>query len=101
MSDGGTGRQAVLRSRATELRGGMNLVSRIIRPTFWLALILAATVLVAACGGQPSGNQPQSFKGTKKVGYSAPLTGQSALYGHAVSQTLQLAADDINARGGV
>jgi len=50
-----------------------------------------ATIIVAACGGQSSGNQAQTFKGTKKVGYSAPLTGQSALYGHAVSQALNLA----------
>src|SRR2546430_13766194 len=79
----------------------MTLVPRSVRPLVWVALALAATVVVAACGSQPSGNQAQSFKGTKKVGYSAPLTGQSALYGHAVSQSLQLAADDINAKGGV
>ena len=79
----------------------MTLVPRSVRPLVWLALVLAAAVVMAACGSQPSGNQAQSFKGTKKVGYSAPLTGQSALYGHAVSQSLQLAADDINAKGGV
>ena len=79
----------------------MTLVPRSVRPLVWLALVLAAAIVVAACGSQPSGNQAQSFKGTKKVGYSAPLTGQSALYGHAVSQALQLAADDINAKGGV
>ncbi len=80
----------------------MKLVPRIVRPLFWLALAVAATVLIAACGGTgSSSNGPVTFKGTKKVGYSAPLTGQSALYGHAVSQSLNLAADDINARGGV
>src|SRR6266478_6239059 len=79
----------------------MNLVPRIVRPRFWLGLVMAATMIVAACGSQPSGNQAVTFKGTKKVGYSAPLTGQSALYGHAVSQALNLAADDINAKGGV
>src|SRR6266700_1875715 len=81
--------------------GGMN-VKRIVRPLSWLALATAATILITACGGSSGGgNQPATFKGTKKVGYSAPLTGQSALYGHAVSQALQLAADDINAKGGV
>ena len=79
----------------------MNLVPRIVRPRFWLGLVMAATMIVAACGSQPSGNTAVTFKGTKKVGYSAPLTGQSALYGHAVSQALNLAADDINAKGGV
>jgi branched-chain amino acid transport system substrate-binding protein len=67
-----------------------------------VALATAATILVGACGGgATSSNGPGTFKGTKKVGYSAPLTGQSALYGHAVSQALNLAADDINAKGGV
>lgn len=77
------------------------MVPRIVKPLSLLALALAATVIVAACGGQSTGNNQVTFKGTKKVGYSAPLTGQSALYGHAVSQTLQLAAEDINAKGGV
>src|SRR5207237_9392994 len=79
----------------------MKLVQRIVKPFAWLAFALVATLVVAACGSQPSGNTAVTFKGTKKVGYSAPLTGQSALYGHAVSQSLKLAADDINAKGGV
>src|SRR5712692_5831252 len=82
-------------------RGGTNLVTRIVKPLFWVALATAATIIVAACGSTPTSNGPVTFKGTKKVGYSAPLTGQSALYGHAVSQALNLAADDINAKGGV
>ena len=77
------------------------MLPRIVRPFSLLALALAATVIVAACGGQSNGPTQTTFKGTKKVGYSAPLTGQSALYGHAVSQSLNLAADDINAKGGV
>ncbi len=79
----------------------MKLVPRIVKPLVWVALALVATMIVAACGSTPSSSGPVTFKGTKKVGYSAPLTGQSALYGHAVSQSLNLAADDINARGGV
>ncbi|HKW71469.1 MAG TPA: ABC transporter substrate-binding protein [Candidatus Dormibacteraeota bacterium] len=76
------------------------MVPRIVKPLSWSAIALAVAVVIAACGGQTS-STTQTFKGTKKVGYSAPLTGQSALYGHAVSQSLQLAADDINAKGGV
>lgn len=76
------------------------MAPRIVRPIPWLALVLAATLLVAACGGS-TGNTGTTFKGTKKVGYSGALTGQSALYGHAISQALNLAADDINAKGGV
>ena len=77
------------------------MVPRIVKPLSWLALGLATAVVIAACGGESNGPTQTTFKGTKKVGYSAPLTGQSQLYGHAVSQSLQLAAEDINAKGGV
>src|SRR5439155_55698 len=74
---GGTGRKRPPEGVPATSRGGnMNLVPHSVRPLVWVALALAVTVVVAACGGQPSGNQPQSFKGTKKVGYSAPLTMQ-------------------------
>jgi branched-chain amino acid transport system substrate-binding protein len=62
----------------------------------------AALVLAAACGGtSTSGGGATSFKGTKQIGYSAPLTGQSQLYGLAIDRALNMAADDINAAGGV
>src|ERR1700687_5390451 len=68
----------------------------------WSALAVALTIIVAACGGSTStSSSPQAFKGTKKVGYSGALSGQSALFGHSISQSLLLAADDINAKGGV
>ena len=68
----------------------------------WAALAVAALVLAAACGGaSTSSGGATSFKGTKMIGYSAPLTGQSQLYGLAISRALNLAADDINAKGGV
>lgn len=63
---------------------------------------MVTTLLAIACGGSAStGNGTVTFKGTKKVGYSGALSGQAAIYGHAVSQTLKLAAQDINAKGGV
>jgi branched-chain amino acid transport system substrate-binding protein len=58
-------------------------------------------LLTVACGGGSTTSSGTSFKGTKKIGYSGALSGQSALYGHAVSQSIKLAADDINAKGGV
>jgi branched-chain amino acid transport system substrate-binding protein len=62
----------------------------------------AALVLAAACGGtSTSSGGTTTFKGTKQVGYSAPLTGQSQLYGLAIDRALNMAADDINAKGGV
>jgi branched-chain amino acid transport system substrate-binding protein len=58
--------------------------------------------VVAACGGSNNtGNGTVTFKGTKNIGLSIALTGQSALYGHAISQSMKLAADDINAKGGI
>jgi branched-chain amino acid transport system substrate-binding protein len=62
-----------------------------------------ALLAAAACGGTSSGSSGgvTSFKGTKKLGLSIALTGQSALYGHAISQAMKLAVDDVNARGGV
>ena len=68
----------------------------------WAGLAVVATLVVAACGGSTSTNSgTQSFKGTKKFGYSASLSGGAALYGHAASQALQLGAEDLNAKGGV
>ena len=58
-------------------------------------------MLAAACGSGSSGPTTVTFKGTKMVGLSIALTGQSNLYGHAISQALNLAASDINAKGGV
>jgi len=67
------------------------------------ALALVAALAVAACGGSSggTGSTATTFKGTKKIGYSGALTGQSALFGKSVSQGLNLAADDINAKGGI
>jgi branched-chain amino acid transport system substrate-binding protein len=69
-----------------------------------VAAATATVVVLAACGGSTTGGGSggtTSFKGTKKIGYSATLTGQSQLYGKSITQTLKLAVDDINARGGV
>jgi branched-chain amino acid transport system substrate-binding protein len=72
------------------------------RFTRLLGVVAVGAVLGLACGSSStSNNATTTFKGTKKVGISVPLTGQSNLYGHAKSQALRLAADDINAKGGV
>ncbi|MDQ6773237.1 MAG: ABC transporter substrate-binding protein [Candidatus Dormibacteraeota bacterium] len=69
----------------------------------WAAGLTAAMLLVAACGGSASSGSSgtTTFKGTKKVGLSIALTGQSALYGDSISKGAQLAIDDINKAGGV
>ena len=76
----------------------MSLVGKPVR----LALLVAAAILaVAACGGTSSSSGTTTFKGTKKIGLSTAITGQSALYGKAISQSVQLAVDDLNSKGGV
>ncbi len=69
----------------------------------WAATALGAALLVAgACGGSSGTTSGgTSFKGTKMLGLSTAITGQSALYGHAISQAVKLAVSDINASGGV
>lgn len=68
----------------------------------WAVILATAAMVVAACGGSTgSGSGGTSFKGTKKVGLSIAITGQSALYGHAISQAAKLAINDVNAQGGV
>jgi len=72
------------------------------RSARWMALAVAGLTLVAACGGNStSNNGTVTFKGTKNVGISTALSGQSALYGHAIQQSLKLAEDEINKAGGV
>ncbi len=70
------------------------------RLTKLFAVATAGALLAVACGGG-NNTTTSSFKGTKKVGYSGALSGQSQLYGHAISQGLKLGIDDINAKGGV
>lgn len=73
------------------------------RPVRWAALAVTALTLAAACGGSSTSNNSGTvtFKGTKNIGISTALSGQSALYGHAISQSLKLAEDEINKAGGV
>jgi branched-chain amino acid transport system substrate-binding protein len=71
-------------------------------PARWAAALAGAALLVlAACGGTSSTSGTVTFKGTKMLGLDTALTGQSALYGHAMSQAVKLAAADLNASGGV
>lgn len=67
----------------------------------WAAFATMALVVAAACGGTTTTSTTTTFKGMKKVGISTALTGQSTLYGQSISQGLQVAQDDINAKGGV
>ena len=77
-----------------------------------LSMLLAGVMLVgtlAGCGGnstqsgsETSGTEENTATGTAfKIGGTAPLTGDAAIYGNAVARGAQIAADEINAEGGV
>ena len=75
-----------------------------------LSMLLAGAMLVSAlagCGGNTSSSSETSStdestaSGTAfKVGGTAPLTGDAAIYGNAVKNGAELAAEEINAEGG-
>lgn len=66
----------------------------------YFALLPLILLVVSACGGSPS-TTGSTFKGTKKVGLSTSLTGSVASYGQAGLNGIQMAIDDVNAKGGV
>ena len=75
-----------------------------------LSMLLAGAMLVSAlagCGGNTSSSSEtgstdeSTASGTAfKVGGTAPLTGTAAIYGNAVKNGAELAAEEINAEGG-
>jgi len=81
--------------------GGVELGSLVHTPRRLAVLVAAVLFAVAACGGTTSSSSGTSFKGTRNIGLDIAITGQSALYGHAISQAVKLAASDLNASGGV
>ena len=77
-----------------------------------LSMLLAGAMLVgtlAGCGGgsnaattNNSGTEENTATGTVfKIGGTSPLTGDAAIYGNAVKNGAELAAQEINAEGGV
>ena len=75
-----------------------------------LSMLLAGLMLVgtlAGCGGNTgstdnAGTDDSSASGAAfKIGGTSPLTGDAAIYGNAVARGAQIAADEINAQGGI
>ncbi|MGO5028257.1 ABC transporter substrate-binding protein [Candidatus Agathobaculum pullicola] len=75
-----------------------------------LSMLLAGLMLVgtlAGCGGNTAGGDNAgtddgSASGAAfKIGGTSPLTGDAAIYGNAVARGAQIAADEINAQGGI
>ena len=75
---------------------------------FALAMAAVMTVgLLAGCGGKKPDPTPAGAAasapaaGAIKVGGAGPLTGSAAIYGNAAARGAQIAADEINAKGGL
>jgi branched-chain amino acid transport system substrate-binding protein len=67
----------------------------------FIASILIAAVFIAGCTQQPATQQPSTTQGVIKVGVIASLTGPASNVGTNMWQSAQVAADKINAAGGV
>ena len=68
-----------------------------------MALFLAAAMMVSmtACGGSSAPATTDEGEKVLLIGGSGPLTGDYATYGTSVKQGAELAAEEINAKGGV
>ncbi len=67
----------------------------------FIALLLATLMIAgcfAACGGEET---PENKANEIVIGVQGPLTGSAAQYGIAVANAAKLAADEINAAGGI
>lgn len=67
-----------------------------------IALASAMVFSLAACGSNGGGSDEGNPDATTfKIGSIGPITGDTAIYGTAVQNGIQLAVDEINADGGI
>lgn len=66
-----------------------------------LALASAMVFSLAACGGGKDSSEGNADATTFRIGGIGPITGDTAIYGTAVQNGIQLAVDEINADGGI
>ncbi len=64
---------------------------------FALVLALALTLVMTSCGG----DNDQKNGAAIKIGGAGPLTGEAAIYGNAAKGGAEIAAEEINALGGI
>ena len=64
---------------------------------FCLALVLVLGLAVMGCGGSGDGGEGDPFR----IGVMESLTGPGETYGTVANQSKQMAADEINAAGGI
>ncbi|MBC2721544.1 ABC transporter substrate-binding protein [Desulfosporosinus sp.] len=73
------------------------------RKSIWLVLSLIVLLVVSGCGNKstPTSSDPGASGDVKTVniGYTGPLSGGGALFGKDVTEGLDLAVDEINAKG--
>ncbi len=64
-----------------------------------LAGVALGAMVAVACGGSNTSSGTTTFKGTKNIGLSTSLTGQSGTYGKAISRAAQMWEDETNKKG--
>lgn len=65
------------------------------------AVVLVAAVALSGCGSQGQGNTPAPAGDTIKIGVVTSITGDAAAYGTHSTNGAKLAAEQINAAGGI
>lgn len=75
-------------------------MKKVLALTMALALVAAS---FAGCGNSSSGTSTTAAaaEGTVKIGMSGPLTGGASAYGLAVKAGMEVAVEEINAKGGL
>lgn len=76
------------------------------RTTSWwtracTTLVIFCTLLLAACGGSGSGSSSSANTTPVKIGVIGPFSGFEAFIGPDILKGVQVAADQINAHGGI
>ena len=63
-----------------------------------MAMVMAAAMCLAMLAGCSGGKESA---GAIKIGCTGPLTGDAAIYGTAVKNAIELAVEEVNAKGGL
>jgi branched-chain amino acid transport system substrate-binding protein len=71
------------------------------RSLIFFAIALIAALLLAGCTSMSGTANPPSPEGSVKIGVVASMTGPASTTGKDIWQSAQLAADEINAKGGI
>lgn len=67
----------------------------------WVVMAALMCLVLAGCGKSQGGGKPADAKGAVVIGAVLPLTGGIATYGQECKNGIELAVDEVNARGKV